>query len=495
VALVASRAARVDNGRLVTEPPAPVARWLHLEQHVNEPIYNRAFFNHMRGRHNGVHTPYRPEAGAWWPQEHVLVDAPRARSYGPVRRVLGEALGLRFGPCQLPLFVHPQSRELFAPAIDAYGLARSGAAVSATSSSRAVLLQPPRRPPCVLKLGIATFIGGRWRGFEEHQLARGILLSRLVRAMPASVVSALRFEWFDEVCGAAIDVTGAPRDTSGWLLRRLPACLVRGKSTLVPLFSLVSREDGEPSMLTRMIRGARADPATFAIERLVTPLVRVYAHLALAEGLFGEMHPQNVLYEVGADGALTGKIVIRDFTDMTLNIPLRVAQGRPLRRPPEEFLPENRPLELAWITTERFIEEWRDRTRIANLCVNGHGLQGSVWVIHRGLRAAFPDVRFTKLEGAYLSMWRTAVNHHLGVDPIPFRGPGGIPVNEAMQAFFSRVSWRELGARPSRLPRGARVRWIGDGPKRAAARGLALETAWGEVFIVDGSPAFFRPAF
>ena len=75
--------------------------------------------------------------------------------------------------------------------------------------------------------------------------------------------------------------------------------------------------------------------------------------------------------------------------------PLRVAQGRPLRRPPEEFLPEHRPLELAWITTERFIEEWRDRTRVANLCVNGHGLQGSVWVIHRGLRAAFPDVRFT----------------------------------------------------------------------------------------------------
>src|SRR5262249_2289029 len=151
---------------------------------------------------------------------------------------------------------------------------------------------------------------------------------------------------------------------------------------------------------------------------------------ALCEGLLGEMHVQNILYEVGADGMLTGHVVIRDITDVTLNIPLRIAQHRPLPAPHATFLPTNRAIQLAWIATEPFIVEWTGRTERARLCVCGHGLRGSVWVIHRGLRAAFPEVSLATLKSAYLAMWRRLAQHYLHVDPLIERGLGGLPIDE-----------------------------------------------------------------
>lgn len=468
--------------------PPRVARWLHLEQHVNERIHNPAIYAGMAADASGVLPPYRPETGGAWKQDYLL--AREARAYGPVREKLASAFGLRVPPGKVPLFVHPQSRALFGGKLH-----RSNITVRPTASSRSLVAQAPGHSPQVLKAGIDCLINTRWRGFEEQQITRALVISRLLESTELPP----HLDWFREVCGAATDVAGRSQGnwpgtrTSGWLLRELPRCLTRGTTTLVPLFSLVSHVDGAPSQLERMIARARQPAATFVVERIITPLVRAYAHLALVEGLFGEMHSQNVLYEVDRDGMLTGHLVIRDLTDMFLNIPLRVAQGRPLPALPRDLLPPDRPLELAWVATDAFIMEWTGRTHQAHMCICTHGMQGSIFVLHRALRRAHPELTLRSLKTAYLKMWHGEVLARLGLDAAIQPGLAGLPFDEAVAAYLGSRDWRPVG-QPCKLPTRKGLRRI-SAAAPAGTRALAIDTPWGEIFVVDGVPAWLRPAF
>ena len=95
-------------------------------------------------------------------------------------------------------------------------------------------------------------------------------------------------------------------------------------------------------LIVDLIRRSGRKPEAFVLEELIRPYVKVLAYLLFEEGIQVEGHAQNVLVEIDADEGLTGRVVLRDLSDMSVSIPLRVAKrsrsrpstGTPGPRPP-----------------------------------------------------------------------------------------------------------------------------------------------------------------
>jgi hypothetical protein len=71
--------------------------------------------------------------------------------------------------------------------------------------------------------------------------------------------------------------------------------------------------------------------AEFLSQKVLGPLVRVFAYLMLQEGLLSEPHTQNVVYKKDADGNLTGEIRFRDLDSVKPDFQLRKILGRTLQ--------------------------------------------------------------------------------------------------------------------------------------------------------------------
>jgi hypothetical protein len=68
--------------------------------------------------------------------------------------------------------------------------------------------------------------------------------------------------------------------------------------------------------------------------------------------------------------------------------------------------------------------------------------------------------------------------------------------DEAIADYLRQIDWRASGAVAACLPDAAEP-LIGEGRLRRRSGRVygRIETEWGELFISEGRPAFFRPAF
>ena len=205
----------------------------------------------------------------------------------------------------------------------------SGVVATPTASYRSVVAwrRRGRDPGVVVKLSLGTTVGRRRRRLSELNVAQGVVLSAVLDTIPAADRQRLRLEWMAEPCGV-VD----PHSRQGWLLRRLPRFMTTpGATTLLPLFSLISADGDRVPLLVRLVRRSRRRPEEFILERLIRPYVNAEAYLLFDQGVQHEGHTQNVLLEVDCDERLTGRLVLRDLTDTSVNIAFRVAKGNRCR--------------------------------------------------------------------------------------------------------------------------------------------------------------------
>jgi hypothetical protein len=468
---------------------AATRRWLIYEQTVNERLVNDATHVPIDGRSNTVRARYWPEHQPVWRQDVVWIPREGARLYGPIEADFVEAFGHELPPGRVPLLLHPQQPASHARLASAHGRQTlDGVLASPTASYRSVLAWRPDRQPVVLKLSIGAVIGRIRRALREEQIARAVIMTRLFDMIPSDDRARLGLDWCREPAGLA-EVGKA----HGWLLRRLPATLPN--RTLIPAFSLISRRGAEEPLLVELIRRAGGRPEAFVIDRLLAPYVDALSFLLLEHGLQFEGHSQNVLLEVDEQMALTGRMVLRDLSDTSVSIPLRLAKRRPFPALDRETFPVGAPFRLASIPTDyhcNFDRAWLFR---AYDTVERYGLWGFVWPINRSLSRFFEGYDAGQVERAYLTRWQRAVVTHLHVEPLFRADPIGLATDESIGWFLRHVDWRALGATPgATVPASADAVLVDTRLRRRRdASYERLETAWGDLFLDGGHPAFFAP--
>ena len=346
----------------------------------------------------------------------------------------------------MPLLLHPQRPASHARLARAHGCqALDGVLASPTASYRSVLAWRSGRPPVVLKLSIGAVIGRTRRALREEQIARAVIMTRLFDTIPPGDRARLGLDWCREPAGLAEVDRG-----HGWLLRQLPASVPT--RTLIPAFSLVSRRGDEEPPLVDQIRRAGVRPEAFVIDRLLAPYVDALSFLLLEHGLQFEGHSQNVLLEVDEQMTLTGRMVLRDLSDTSVSIPLRLAKRRPFpgstpTRFPRRAIPAGQDSDGFPLQLRSRLDLPRPRHRRA--------------LRPLGLRVADQPVAEPLLRGVrrraraarLLTRWQRAVMKHLRVEPLFRDEPVGLATDEAIGWFLRHVDWRALGATPhSSLP-------------------------------------------
>ena len=436
----------------------------------------------------------RPERRAQWPLEVVWLPQQRVREYGSLRLALRRALKEEAPVGCSPLFIHPQApaahRRLRATC-RVVVLDRLSA--TPTSSFRSVVASGRGRPPIVLKLSLGAVVSGARRELREREIASGVVMSHLLETIPIAQRKRFGLEWFPEIAGVAERASGC-----GWLLRLLPPMMFEaGAGDLVPLFSLISQRGKSVPLLVEMIRRSGLSPEEFVLQSLVHPYVTALGYLLFEHGIQVEGHAQNVLFEMDRNGSLTERVVLRDLSDMTVSIALRLARQKPFPSVARLDLPAGAPFPLASVTADHRANEGRSDLRRASDMVERNGLRGFLWSVNTSVRRFFPRYKIAHVESGYLALWQDRALHFLNLKLRMRRKPRGCAVDESLVQFLQAVDWARLGAvARTALPRNAEPLLIGGRSRRQHGRVYErVECEWGELFIDRGTPAFFRPAF
>lgn len=475
--------------------PARFRKWLDWEQHSNERLIHDLF---LPERHHQVTVKpsLRPESGAVWKQEMVLLPAARTRTYGPLGPELEAAFGFHAPSGTVPLFLHAQPTGAHRSLARQFGKKQCLDLLSApTASYRSVLTWSPTHPtrvPSILKLSIGAIIGGRRRAFRERQIARALLVNALFDSIPRSARQRIGFDWFRETAAAVDTASGR-----GWLLRRWPESLVESKrSTLLPAFSLITPRGGKAPLIVDWIRNSKEAPEEFVVRHLLAPYVRVLAYLLFDQGLQYEGHTQNVLLEVRPNEQFTGRLILRDFADTTVNVAFRIARRRPLPTFPPGFLPRGTDFPFAGNACDYRCDFDTPRIVRGFDTVERYGLHGFVWPINTAIARHFARFDHQRVEQRYLELWQEAAIEHLRLRPLFRRQPRGIATDEVFSHFLQQTDWASLGAQRASLPETAEPLLIEGKMRRGQGRVYErVESPWGDLFIYNGLPGFFRPAF
>ena len=478
---------------LLEDLDPPTRRWLEYEQTVNERLTNDAVHHPVDQRSNTVRPAYRPERRNVWPQDVVWLPAGQARTYGPLTEGFHQAFG--YDPAdRVPLCLHPQAPAAHHQLAALHGRQPLGEVwATPTASYRSVVAWRRTRPPVVLKLSIGAVIGRTRRRLRENQIARAVLMTAIFDTIPRTHCDKLRLDWFCDPAGMVETLSG-----HGWLLRRFPRTIAEDRDrVLVPMFSLISKRGEAPPLLVELIRRSGRNPEAFVIDELITPYVEAAAYLLFVQGIQVEAHTQNTLVELDAGTALTGRVVFRDLSDTSLSIPLRLARRKPLPLPQPGFLPSGAPFSLSSIATDVACNFNRSTLFRAFDTVERYGLWSFVWAMNTSLGRYFSLYRAAEIEQTYLALWQKAAGRYLGVVPMFTSEPTGLATDEALAYFLRQVDWKGLGSVGGQHLPGAveRLRIERPAVRRSGPVYERLECAWGDLFVFDGLPVFFRPAF
>jgi len=452
-----------------------------------------AIYLPIDARSHNVRRELWPEARPVWPLRAVWLEPSRVRCYGAVAPELAQTLGVSRADGKVPLFLHQQAPSSHRRLDRAFGSEAVGdVLVTPTSSYRSVLCAGGASEVVGLKLSIGATIGKRRRALKESQIARATLMSALLDTISVSDRSTMGLDWFAEPAGV-VDI----ESKHGWLLRKQPTSMaVNDERWLCPAFSLLSSHEGKTPLVVDMIGRSGLSPETFLVERVLLPYINVLAYLLFEQGIQIEGHSQNVLFEIDAAGELTGKVVLRDLSDATVSLGMRIAKRKVL---PDlsAIMPKDAPLRLVSNACDFQHNIGRPRLLRASDTVERYGLSGMVWPFNQSLSRFFASYDKRKVEVSYLMLWQQAAVAYLNLRPAVRREPLGLATDEALALFLSTTDWASLGAREAcELPPGAEC-VLTDGPRRGKKGPLyqRIETSWGDLFLERGRPGFFRAAF
>ncbi|MBI4577522.1 MAG: hypothetical protein HY722_14775 [Planctomycetes bacterium] len=395
----------IDTGRPhrveAAEPPEAYRSWIHHEQFVNEKVSDRRYFADLG--QNDVPRELDPVNGARYRLGHIEIPLEEVGLASAPNRaeITDQVIVTRGGRKFVRFFVHPLAEPYYKELIDRYGIEyRYMAAPS--SSPRSLLIWDPthaRAPPLVVKTSLPVEVGELRRVIPEDKVRRGVGNSAMI-AEAVARGELPRHIYMAETLG----ILPPGKSGAGMIVRELPADFARGE--WLPGFALTSKDPQRPgdSRLVRMIKTSRADPRRFVSERVLRPYLEGYASLALGQGLIGEPHQQNVLFEVGSDGMPTGRVMFRDLDSYKVDVESRARRGLTLR-PMDDALRPTKIFKTA--KGEDYYE-----TSYGTYVKRDVG-----YLLWQGLRRDFPAITEAWVHSEMDRIMAGQVERHLGLKP------------------------------------------------------------------------------
>lgn len=297
--------------------PRDLARWIEREQRLNDRRRNPRFFAPVSLRR--LPQRFDPRERPVWRLEWMEVPLERVRLEADrVPATLRRALFVRRGGERaVRFFVHPFMRERYGLDLAEHGGRRGPFWATPTASPRSLVVwhETDRSLRFALKLSMDVALQRVGRLLRASKLSRAVAVNGCLEAIPARERRAL---------GVAVLPEPLSLRTEEKPFGTIARCLLPDMDALVPGFSLFAGAD--PLALRLAGPGAEAAVA-FVESRVFPPLVRAFAGLALGYGLVGDLHQQNALFRTGADGRLTGELVLRDLDSFQTDAGLRLLRG------------------------------------------------------------------------------------------------------------------------------------------------------------------------
>ena len=238
-------------------------------------------------------------------------------------------------------FLHPSRTEAYQELIDRHGIVRNEFFGFLGGSPRSIYVWDPQRPevkPFQVKTSLHWLVNGDLKINNTNRIARSYLVNAFFDSIPAEKKREFNFELIPE------SLQLIPEDKwAGTMYREIPDEFLSPKSgkSYVPGFFLTGRAKGaagdEKPLLLDLVRGRR-DRVEAAVE-VLRPLLRLSAYLMFEEGLKGELHEQNVYFELDKEGKPTGKLYVKDLDSFRVDMELRLRQGKSLEALKEVYKP------------------------------------------------------------------------------------------------------------------------------------------------------------
>lgn len=179
---------------------------------------------------------------------------------------------------------------------------------SPSSSTRTIQVKSLNDKDPFLKLHLPKRVSRFVRNLRDYHISQSLKVTNELLNIKDKT-----FGFLPDIMGASL---GQHKGSWGFLLREERAYpYVSEPRFLLPMFSLFSKdiesENDEP-ILVQIIHHLGVNPAEFTLNKILFPMIKIWATNVLTRGLVFPAHAQNVLLEINQDFAPT-RIVYRDL--------------------------------------------------------------------------------------------------------------------------------------------------------------------------------------
>lgn len=226
-------------------------------------------------------------------------------------------------------FLHPSRTSSYQELIDKYGIVRDEFLGFLSGSPRSIYVWDPKDPnikPFQAKTSLHFLVNDDLKINNPSKIARSYLVNSIFAEISPEDRKTYAFSYFPE------SLQLMPSDVwAGTIYREIPSEMLRvDGNKYVPGYYLTSprhiRGREYPPLLLKLVDGQR-DKIGAAAE-ILRPLLRLSAFLMFREGLKGEMHEQNIYFELSSDGEPTGRLYVKDMDSFRVDVELRLRQGK-----------------------------------------------------------------------------------------------------------------------------------------------------------------------
>ena len=304
--------------------------------------------NSFVAKDSEVADKYRPQNLNFFKLPYILM--PKKRLVTEVASLSTPQINQHFyqaakGEIYIRFFIHPESRELYAPLIQEFGIAGYYDAI-ATSSTRTVLAADPTQPdakPVFIKLSLAKKQDSLGRIVPAWEIRRSVrnteqLLSsgEIAQATDTTAELSIIPEFAgahirqSEGLGYYVDEDQQNVFEHGFLLRDASFIEAFSDTTLIPMLSLYSGIE-QPEMIKFWKQVRRNNPSLtfedFFTQKIIKPFVRINLELMIRHGAFPQFHSQNVLLRIDPVNLKIHSVIHRDIGSFKTDYRLRWIHG------------------------------------------------------------------------------------------------------------------------------------------------------------------------
>lgn len=320
--------------------PSEISSWMNAERFLNERENDSSAFKPIDIEENEDFAIFDPKNNAKF--EIGYIDVPIEETRNIESESLTDLAKNFFYVTKnnkkfLRYFIHPDMLVVknngTIKAISKYGevingkksLTFSGYIAAPTSSPRSLVIWHKDDPSTYfgLKVSLSREIGGANRINAEDKLVRASVASQFLDGIPKEVQDAFGVSHYSESLQMPM-----PGVRFGSILREFGEAFKDGSDQL-PGFSLTAKpEDGGlPFLAVQLNKLPQANRYDYVIEKILRPLISMYAYQVWVEGMLGEQHQQNVTLGI-KNGDLDGTMRFKDMDAYRIDPETRILQGR-----------------------------------------------------------------------------------------------------------------------------------------------------------------------